>query len=60
MKKEIASWSAQDQEALASYLTALRLNRDDAFRHELRELKSDQDPANWISLDEARKRLADD
>jgi len=59
VKREIATWSARDQEALASYLTALRLNRDDDFRQELRELKSDEGPANWMSLEDAKRRLAD-
>ncbi len=54
VEKEVASWSPEDQDRLAAYLTVLRLKRSSDHAHELTRRLEDRDPANWVSLDEVR------
>ncbi len=57
IKQEIQGMPSKDQDALAAYLTVVRLSRDPDFREELRELKSDTTSESWLTLDELKAKL---
>ena len=54
VEREVASWSAEDQDHLAAYLTLLRLQRSPEYTQELTRRLDDRDPANWVSLAEIK------
>jgi hypothetical protein len=54
VEREVASWSAEDQDHLAAYLTVLRLKRCPDYAQELTRRLDDRDPANWVSLAEVK------
>jgi hypothetical protein len=54
VEKEVASWSPEDQDSLAAYLTVLRLKRSPDHIQELTCRLDDRDPANWVSLSEIK------
>lgn len=54
IEREVASWSPEDQDRLAAYLTVLRLKRSPNHTQELTRRLDDRDPANWVSLAEVK------
>jgi hypothetical protein len=54
VEKEIATWSPEDQDRLAAYLTVLRLKRSPDYAQELTRRLDDRDPAHWVSLDKVK------
>ena len=54
VEREVASWSPEDQDRLAAYLTVLRLKRSPNHTQELTRRLDDRDPANWVSLAEVK------
>ena len=54
VEREVASWSPEDQDHLAAYLTVLRLKRSPDHAQELTRRLEDRDPASWVSLDKVR------
>jgi hypothetical protein len=53
VEKEVATWTPEDQDRLAAYLTILRLKRSD-HAQELSRRLDDRNPANWVSLAEVK------
>lgn len=54
VEREVATWSPEDQDRLAAYLTVLRLKRSPDHTQELARRLEDRDSANWVSLDEVK------
>jgi hypothetical protein len=54
VEKEVATWSPEDQDRLAAYLTILRLERTSDHAKELTRRLADRDPANWVGLDKVK------
>lgn len=50
VEKEVASWSPEDQDRLAAYLTLLRLKRSPEYIQELTRRLDDRESASWVSL----------
>jgi hypothetical protein len=57
VREEIERWDEEEQDRLAVYLAALRLQRTNEHAAELRRRLDDRDPESWMSLDEVRSRL---
>jgi len=53
VEKEVATWAAEDQDRLATFLTVLRLRRSPDHVQELTRRLDDREPASWVSLNEA-------
>jgi|GEM_PF-7036151 len=45
VEKEVATWTPEDQDRLAAYLTVLRLERSSDHAQELARRLADRDPA---------------
>lgn len=54
VEKEVASWSPEDQDRLAAYLTVLRLQRSPEYAQELTRRLDDRDPGSWVGLAEIK------
>jgi hypothetical protein len=54
VEKEVATWSPENQDRLAAYLTILRLERSSDHAKELTRRLADRDPANWVGLDKVK------
>jgi hypothetical protein len=54
VEKEVATWSPEDQDRLAAYLTILRLERSSDHAQELTRHLADRDPANWVGLNKVK------
>lgn len=54
VEKEVATWTPEDQDRLAAYLTVLRLKRSPDHTQELTRRLDDRDPESWVRLDEIR------
>jgi len=59
IKQEIMHLPVDEQDELAAYLTAMRLNRNPDFRKELNELKNDENPDNWLTLEELKNKQSE-
>jgi hypothetical protein len=59
VQKEIESWQQEDLDRLAASLSVLRLKRDPAHAKELARRIDDRTPGNWLTLDEFKKRQAE-
>jgi hypothetical protein len=57
IKRQAESLSPDEQKKLLSFLVALDLRRDEAYRSELTRRLDDTNPKAWISLAEAERRL---
>jgi len=57
LKSEIDRLSAQERRQLAAYLVTKDRLSDPEFLDELTRKIDDKNPENWISLEEAEKRL---
>ncbi len=55
--RDIAEMPPEAQRQISAYLLQQRLQRDDTWRREVATKIDDRNPANWLSLDEARARL---
>ncbi len=58
VQSEVAHWPDQEVDALAAFLTMLRLKRSEAESAELNRRLEDNRPESWISLDSLKVRLA--
>lgn len=57
IKAELEALPAEEQRRLAAFLVSLR-HRDQAdYRAELTRRIDDQDPGNWVNLEEFEERL---
>jgi hypothetical protein len=54
VEKEVASWSPEDQDRLAAYLTVLRLQRSPDYAQELARRHDDRNPRSWVGLAEIK------
>ena len=59
IQKAAAKLSELQQRQLAAFLTKLRLERVSSIIEELSRRLDDKDPANWISLADAKESLGD-
>lgn len=59
VENEIRQWDPDEQDQLAAFLSALRLKRDPAHAEELARRLDDKTPANWLTLNELKSKLAD-
>lgn len=57
VQKTVEQWSSDDQDRLAAFLTALRLQRDGAYMDEMDRRLQDKDPANWMVLKDAKAKF---
>jgi hypothetical protein len=60
VKKAILELPPEEQDELAGHLAALRQLRSSGHDEELSRRLADQDPDNWLSLDELRDKLESD
>ena len=58
LQEEAGALDASSRHQLMAFLVALEDRSDDSYRRELSSRIDDKNPDHWISLDEARKRLA--
>ena len=58
IQSEIARWPDKEVDALAAFLTMLRLKRNDGEMTELARRLDDKKTDSWISLDDLKVRLA--
>ena len=56
--REVAGLTAEQRNELAAYLLHLRLAQDPAWRTEMTRRIDDQNPANWVKLEDWKKELA--
>ena len=59
LKQAAASLPVKKQRELIAYLVARQTARDDAFKRELAAKIDERDPANWMELNDAKKRYGD-
>lgn len=59
IQEAAAKLSELQQRKLAAFLTKLRLERDPSILEDLARRLDDKDPANWISLADAKESLGD-
>jgi hypothetical protein len=59
LKDQAANLQPHEQRELIAYLVSLRTQQDQSFKEQLTRKIEDRDPANWIELDELRKKLPD-
>jgi len=57
LQKEVATWPDAEVRQLQAYLVTLRHRRDPGARSKLAAKLDDPDPARWVSLEDAAKRL---
>ena len=57
LKAEVDRLSPEEREHLAAYLKIRKQMQDKEFVKELSRKVDDNNPANWITLEEAEKRL---
>jgi hypothetical protein len=60
LQREAERLSPEEQRKLIGFLVTMDIRRDEGYREELRRRLDDQDPAGWISLPEAERRLKSD
>ena len=58
IQREAAGLDAEAQRKLRAFLASLALQQEGVDAAELSRRVTDQNPENWVSLDEARKRLS--
>ena len=58
VQSEVAHWPDKEVDALAAFLTMLRLKRSDTESAELSRRLEDKRSESWISLDSLKARLA--
>ena len=58
IQEEIKSWSPEEQDELATYLTVLRQQRSREHVVELGQRLQDRAPENWMTLDEVKAKLS--
>ena len=58
IQSEITRWPDKEVDALAAFLTMLRLKRNDGEMTELARRLDDKKTESWISLDYLKARLA--
>lgn len=58
VQKEVAGWDAGAQRKLMAFLASLAFQQEGVDAAELSRRVTDPNPDNWMSLDEARKRLS--
>lgn len=58
VQSEVSHWPDEEVNALAAFLTLLRLKRSDAETTELQRRLDDKRPESWISLDNLKAKLA--
>jgi hypothetical protein len=57
LKAEVDRLTPEEREHLAAYLKIRKQMQDKEFVKELSRKIDDKNPANWITLEEAEKRL---
>jgi hypothetical protein len=60
LQREAERLSPEEQRKLIGFLVTMDIRRDEEYRAELRRRLDDKDPAGWISLPEAERRLKSD
>jgi len=60
LMREVAALPLQRQNELAAFLLHLRLQDDPEWKTEMARRIDDKNPANWMSLEDWKKELADD
>jgi hypothetical protein len=58
--QDIAQLPAAAQDELSAHLLRLRRRRDDEWRREMARRIDDKNPANWVSLEDLKRRLFPD
>ena len=58
VQKEIEHWDPEEQDRLAACLSVVRLKRDSKHAKELARRLNDKTPANWLTLDQLKRKLA--
>ena len=59
VQAEVQGWSPEEQCALLAFLNVLQFRREGVDSEELRRRIDDRSKEAWVSLDDARQRLAD-
>ncbi len=60
VQDEVETWSSDDQDQLAAYLTVLRMQRTAEHAAELSRRLSDRDPDHWLTFPELKDKLRED
>jgi hypothetical protein len=58
VQSEVTHWPDEQVNALAAFLTMLRLKRSDAEMAEISRRLDDKRPESWINLDDLKAKLA--
>jgi hypothetical protein len=57
IQKEIERFSPEEQDQLAACLSVLRLKRNPAHNQQLSDRLADDDPKNWLTVEQLKKKL---
>lgn len=60
LREEIRTLSPEEQDHLSAYLVALRQERDPELRESLERQAINEDPSEWLTLDEVKRRLSEE
>lgn len=58
--RDISELPPEAQRQVSAHLLQLRLKRDEEWQREVAAKIDDRNPANWVSLEEARARILGD
>ena len=58
LKDQAAHLSLREQRELMAFLISLQTDKDEGFKKTLAAKIDDQNPANWVDLDELSERYA--
>ena len=57
LKNEVANLGLEDRKELMGYMAGLQMKEDDAYLQTLAVRIDDNNPANWVSLDQLDGKL---
>lgn len=60
LQREAERLSPEEQRKLIRFLVEMDLRRDAGYRDEMARRLDDKDPAGWMSLNDAERRLKSD
>ena len=60
LMQKVATLPLQQQNELAAFLLHLQLQHDTEWKSEMARRIDDKNPANWVSLENWKKELAND
>jgi len=59
LKEEIAHLPSGEQRELVAYIVSIQANQDRTFKQRMAQKIDDNNPENWVELDDLKKRYSD-